>query len=152
MARWKNHTRKNTSIAMMYSTSQLSVLRLIAYDCPQARGVLSQVEDVNFLDFDCSSNLRSKPMEQEEASTSEWEITLYPNPTDDKLTIESNQILENTTTIEIYNSLGQQIKVITIKEDIQSISIDASSLIDGVYIMRLKNGANVKTKAFVVSK
>ncbi|BDS10714.1 hypothetical protein [Aureispira anguillae] len=59
---------------MMYSTSQLSVLRLIASDCPQeggtavhqARGMLSQVEDVNFLDFDCSSSIHSKPMEQKE--------------------------------------------------------------------------------------
>ncbi|WP_264791982.1 T9SS type A sorting domain-containing protein [Aureispira anguillae] len=146
-----------------YSNSQLSILRLIASDCPQeggkavhtARGMLSRIEDVNFLDFDCSSNLRSKPMEQSNENTNTidiWEVILYPNPTDDKLTVESNQILEGETTIEIYNSLGQQVQILTIEEDIQSINIDASSLLDGVYIMRLKNGNNSKTKAFVVSK
>ncbi|BDS10712.1 T9SS type A sorting domain-containing protein [Aureispira anguillae] len=155
MARWKNHTRKDTSIAMRSFTSQLSALRLIAYDCPQERGMLSQVEDVNFLDFDCSSNLRSKPMEGkdiEETISDRWEVVLYPNPTDDKLTIESDQMLENETTIEIYNSIGQQVQILTIKKDVQSINIDASSLMDGVYIMRLKNADNSKTKAFVVSK
>lgn len=148
---------------MTYTNSQLSALRLIASDCPQeggkavhtARGMLSRVEDVNFLDFDCSSNLRSKPMDGKdvkETVSDKWEVVLYPNPTDDKLTVESNQILEDVTIIEIYNALGQQVKLLTIKEDIQSINIDASTLMDGVYIMRLKNGDNTKTKAFVVSK
>jgi len=146
---------------LKYTNNQLTILRLIASDCPQeggyavhrARGMLSIVEDVGFLDFDCSSNLGSKPIGQEEkAIIEDLEIVLYPNPTDSELTVESNQVLEGHTTIEVYNSLGQQVQTIRIQERIQSIDIDASLLIDGVYIMRLKNGGNTKTKAFVVSK
>ncbi|BDS10715.1 hypothetical protein AsAng_0014240 [Aureispira anguillae] len=37
----------------------------------------------------------------------EWQVVLYPNPTDKELTIESNLLLEEIITIEIYSTIGQ---------------------------------------------
>lgn len=145
-----------------FNASELSLLRFIGSYCPQeggvavhqARGMLSMVEAVDLLDFDCTN--RNERFKQEEVSEGtdkmEWELILYPNPTSSIIRIQSNLILEDKTVIEIYNALGQKVKAISINEDIQSIKIDVGLLLDGVYIMHLKNEENTTTKAFIVAK
>jgi hypothetical protein len=127
----------------------------------QARGMLSMVEDVDLLNFDCiSNNGRSSITGEEDSNESEaaiddkerWDLILYPNPASSLITLESNLVLEKNTAIEIYNALGQSVKTITVNEAIQSIDIDVSLFLDGIYTLRLKNKENIITKSFVVVK
>jgi hypothetical protein len=145
-----------------FNTTQLNTLRLIANYCPQeggaavhqAQGLLSLVEDVDFLNFDCV-NEQTKTIEKEEEEESfeiDWTVQLFPNPTHNELTIKSSLLLEGNTTIEIFNALGQLVMPITKHKKLQMTIIDVSTLLDGVYTMRLKNGEESITKSFIVIK
>lgn len=153
-----------------FNASELVALRQIADHCPQeggaavhqARGMLSMVEDVNLLNFDCvSSGGRSNGEENSNTNKDNsivenemevWNLILYPNPTSSLITLESNLVLEKSTRIEIYNVLGQKVKAISVNEATQSIEIDISLFLDGIYTLRLKNKENIITKSFVVVK
>lgn len=72
---------------LSFSSRQLSTLRMIAAYCPQeggiavhqARGMLSMIENVDLLNFDCRSNFRSKSTKQDHATVNDkWEVILSP--------------------------------------------------------------------------
>jgi hypothetical protein len=73
------------------------------------------------------------------------DFAVYPNPTKEKLTITSKQIVKE---IIIYNPLGQQIKRIQV--NFKTGSINISNLQTGMYFLSLKglNGAQFSTKIF----
>lgn len=152
---------------LTFSSNERSILRRIAAHCPQegglavhqARGMLSMIEDVNLLNFNCpSENGRSNGGDEShkdgESSISDdttaWNLILYPNPARNTITLQSNRDLKENTKIEIYNALGQQVKVITTGQIIQTVDIDVSSFVNGVYTIHLKNGEETTTKPFVV--
>ncbi len=144
-----------------FNNTQLNTLRLIAAYCPaeggaavhQAQALLSMVENVDFLNFDCINEQAKIVNDNLSNNTLELLVVeLYPNPTEKDLTISSNQILMGSTTIEIYNTVGQQILVTDNFENFKSTTIDVNTLTDGVYIMRLKNGDQLITKPFIVIK
>ncbi|BDS14740.1 T9SS type A sorting domain-containing protein [Aureispira anguillae] len=155
---------------LKFSNSELISLRGIAAHCPQegglavhqARGMLSMVEDVDLLNFDCiSSNGRSiieeSPSEleakkEEQVYERRWDLILYPNPASNTITLESNLVLEEEIQIKIYNPLGQKVKEITINEDINRIDINVGSLLGGIYNIHLQSGAYKSTKSFIVVK
>ncbi|MBP6911880.1 MAG: T9SS type A sorting domain-containing protein [Candidatus Pacebacteria bacterium] len=65
-------------------------------------------------------------------------IKIYPNPATDKITVESNTVLDNDMRISIYNITGQKMPVdIQIVND-HTISIDVSKLPRGVYSVMSK--------------
>ena len=68
------------------------------------------------------------------------ETSVYPNPSKNNWNINSSL---NIQEIEIYNVLGK--KVISKKVNKKEISIDASQLSAGLYIAKIKSGANTKT-------
>lgn len=74
--------------------------------------------------------------------TSEVNFTIYPNPAEEKLMIESVQTIQE---ISIYNLLGQQVK--TFQINFKSGEINISDLNTGAYILNLKltDGAHVST-------
>ncbi|WP_392347053.1 CotH kinase family protein [uncultured Polaribacter sp.] len=78
-------------------------------------------------------------------NSNEIDFTVYPNPTKEKLTITSKQILEE---IIIYNPLGQQIK--TFQVNFKKGEINISALQKGMYFLSLKglNGVQFSTKIF----
>jgi hypothetical protein len=151
-----------------FSASELVSLRQIAAHCPQeggaavhqARGMLSMVEDVNLLNFNCVTNNSRSSIIQEGGSNDpeeiinaeEWDLILYPNPTNNTITLESNLSLEDKIQKVIYNALGQKVKEITINEAMNTIDINVSSLLDGIYNIRLQSGAYKITKSFVLIK
>ncbi|BDS14738.1 T9SS type A sorting domain-containing protein [Aureispira anguillae] len=152
---------------LTFSSNERSILRRIAAHCPQegglavhqARGMLSMIEDVILLNFNCpSKNGRSNegddPNNDSESSVSDntaaWNLIVYPNPARNTITLQSNRDLKANTQIEIYNALGQQVKVITTGQIIQTVDIDVSSFVNGVYTIHLKNGEETTTKPFVV--
>ncbi|MFK5981822.1 MAG: choice-of-anchor B family protein [Flavobacteriaceae bacterium] len=71
-------------------------------------------------------------------------FTLFPNPAHNRLTINSK--LEPITQIEIFNVLGQRVKSFTFTSSI-SESIDISSLMSGLYLVKINNNT---TKRLIV--
>ncbi|MEL7120237.1 MAG: T9SS type A sorting domain-containing protein, partial [Bacteroidota bacterium] len=73
---------------------------------------------------------------------SDSEIKLYPNPTSDMLRIDFGKNYTKLKRIEVFNAMGQSVKVITTIDD----EIDVSSLSSGLYFVRLEleNGIQIK--------
>ncbi len=72
------------------------------------------------------------------------EISLYPNPTKDNLTIETNSITEQR--IEILNLIGQTVYTIYINK---KATINTSAFANGVYILKLSSDKETVVRKFV---
>jgi len=82
-------------------------------------------------------------------STSNNEISLYPNPAKRNITLVFNGIANQKYTVIVYNSIGKEITEIcgvTFGEK-QNVNIDISSYKSGIYIVNLisESGENVRT-------
>jgi len=62
-------------------------------------------------------------------------IQLYPNPVTDILRLEYSGVLQGKVAVEIIDLSGRKVRTITL--DTQVTSIDMSSLINGVYILKI---------------
>ena len=72
-------------------------------------------------------------------------LSLYPNPVSgDKIYITSTKNLEKE--IEIYNVLGKAIK----KTKLRGKELDISSLVAGIYIVKIKEQNEIATRKLVV--
>lgn len=77
-----------------------------------------------------------------------YDISLFPNPTTGNLYFSTNQDLTENSTIEVINYLGQLI--IPKRPILDSNMIDISSLVSGIYFLRLrKNGILCGSSKFV---
>ncbi|GDX51611.1 hypothetical protein LBMAG27_06580 [Bacteroidota bacterium] len=65
------------------------------------------------------------------------DIKLFPNPAENKLMIAATSQLMPTS-IEVFNVLGGQVYSSVFKEGDNLFSVDISSLMDGVYFLRMK--------------
>ena len=71
-------------------------------------------------------------------------ITLYPNPTNNEISISSESFINS---IEIYNSLGQKVYTETINS--KEKTIDISSLPSGVYVLGAKTDDGIMRKKII---
>ena len=78
-------------------------------------------------------------------SFSNNEFSIAPNPSENIFNINFGNVLKNTTTIEVYNMLGQTVFKDTIN-DTNTYSFDASNLPTATYILKLSNENEVMTK------
>jgi len=142
-----------------FTASQITELQFIAAYCPQeggaavhqARGMLSMIQDVNLLDFNCNKGARLRK-DNSNLEETKWKIQLYPNPTSKLINIQSNILFTTKTKIEIYNSLGQLVQNHHIDKETLLTSIDIDELASGVYFVRIKNGEQEETQPFIISK
>jgi hypothetical protein len=74
-------------------------------------------------------------------------ISIYPNPVEDKLSIEINQI-SNNQTIQILNSQGQ---VLYTNDRFKDNNIDTKNLSNGLYFLRYSDTKSFALKKFMVS-
>lgn len=71
---------------------------------------------------------------------------IYPNPTDDVMTISG----ENINAVSIYNSIGALVETIAVKDN--ETKINTSNYNNGIYIINIiSNDGIITTKKFVVS-
>lgn len=76
-------------------------------------------------------------------------LTIYPNPTSG--TININRVTaENTATVYVYNSMGQQVYSNEIKKGNHKQTIDLSSQSAGLYFISVKNGGNNLTQSVML--
>lgn len=73
-------------------------------------------------------------------------IKVYPNPADDLLTVELTD--DRPVTMNIYNAIGQELPI-TVSQKNNTCKLDIEKLPSGVYLLRVKDGDEVKTATFV---
>ncbi|MBF8149958.1 T9SS type A sorting domain-containing protein [Winogradskyella sp. F6397] len=71
-------------------------------------------------------------------------IQLYPNPTNNKLVIASNKIIDRLAVIDINGRTLNEIELSNLE-----YSLDVSSLIKGVYFLEIQSGDTKMTKKFI---
>jgi hypothetical protein len=69
---------------------------------------------------------------------------MYPNPATTNFTIEA---LENVENVSVYNVLGQE--VISTTANSKIVTVDVSSLQNGIYVVRTSINGNVSATRFV---
>ncbi|MEC3907392.1 spondin domain-containing protein [Tamlana sp. 2201CG12-4] len=123
------------------------------------QGVISSLSNMSPFDGTNSSmshrigtvtfNYESSTLSNEDTEPLE-KVTLFPNPAQDNVTIANIQNLQ-LNSIEIYNILGEMVKVIQVEAGINSINIDLKTLNKGIYLFQLKhfNGIS-KTQKLVI--
>ena len=72
-------------------------------------------------------------------------VMIYPNPVRDNLKIDN---LEENIIIDIYSIAGQ--KVHTVSSAMGSTEIDMSKLSNGIYIVKMQSGKNIRTEKIQV--
>jgi hypothetical protein len=75
------------------------------------------------------------------------EVSVFPNPTFDKVTISS---LGKITAIEIYNMLGEKVYAINNFKQQTSNGIDFSDFQKGIYFLKIYSGQKIQTKKIVL--
>ena len=86
------------------------------------------------------------PLSLQSSSIENKYFSIYPNPVTGKNFLNLNTLSEPQQ-IQIYNSIGQQIKQMVVS---QSVNIDISDLTNGTYFIRLKN--NLGTIKFIMQR
>lgn len=76
-----------------------------------------------------------------------WNV--YPNPSTDKITIESLDTNAEMKSLEMYDITGKLIKSINYETISQSQSIDIADLQSGVYVLNIHTDKNRITKKFI---
>jgi len=70
-------------------------------------------------------------------------FSIYPNPTKNQLIISFNEVIDNSYTISVKNSLGQVVNKFRPNE--QRVNLDLSTLDKGVYFINIANFEGSKT-------
>ena len=71
-------------------------------------------------------------------------FTLYPNPVKDKLTVESEQMIDH---YEVYSILGEKVSSREVNATVFEINVN--ELPQGVYFIRLHSDGMIQTKRFI---
>jgi len=74
---------------------------------------------------------------------------MYPNPVTDLLTIETNMSERGTGTIEIISLDGRTLQTLRANFENGTNQVNVSSLAQGAYICRIRNGNQVSSLQFV---
>ena len=82
------------------------------------------------------------------ASGNDSRITLRPNPTRDRLTVERPDA--GPATLEVFNAKGQ--KVLSMTTEQQSVTLDISALPSGSYLLRVTTAEGSSVRTFVVGR
>ena len=80
----------------------------------------------------------------------ELDVALFPNPTQDEVSIQFKQVIQEDIEIVLYNQFGQQL--LRKLNDQQSLRLDVSALVSGVYFVTLKQGEKLLSKKLIISK
>ncbi len=79
-----------------------------------------------------------------------FEVQLYPNPTQQQLTVESTAMLSKSYRVQVYNALGQVVLVPNKQIAPNSLSLEVGQLPAGMYVLQLRDGEERATLTFVV--
>jgi hypothetical protein len=75
--------------------------------------------------------------------------TIYPNPFENQVHIVLNNSVENSTLIDVYNAMGEMVKVERVQSTHETI-LNFSGYNAGIYMIRVS--ANGETKSYKLVK
>ncbi|MFN0216286.1 MAG: T9SS type A sorting domain-containing protein [Saprospiraceae bacterium] len=140
-----------------FSEIQISSLEGIAELCPlsdgeavlRARAMLQLVQGT-LVDYDdisiCGIEERSEMNNQDVMS-----VRIYPNPTNNSVTIEYSGIGSSNNQFLLFNTLGQVVKNITLPDGQGSLQLPLRELSEGVYWYVIPGASNTSGK-FLISR
>ena len=79
------------------------------------------------------------------------QIRIYPNPASDKVYINFTHPLNEPLNLELYDLAGKQLEQATrsLSKGIQSMSLNLDGLASGLYMLKLSNQSELKTKKLI---
>lgn len=77
------------------------------------------------------------------------ELTIYPNPASDQLTIELPDFLPKSSIVSIKNVIGQTLQQISISVNEKKLELDVSGLSQGIYFIQLQTKDGIVSKKFI---
>ncbi|TAL71064.1 MAG: T9SS type A sorting domain-containing protein [Bacteroidetes bacterium] len=83
-----------------------------------------------------------------------YNIQISPNPCDDIATLTYSNLKEETVSISLFNSFGNELALLSEKTNLSQgnhkLEINTSNLLSGMYFMRISTGGNYQVVKFVV--
>lgn len=79
-------------------------------------------------------------------------LTVYPNPANDLLMIQSKVAGKTNRTVELIDALGRIVKTETLFQGSTMCYFDLQTIYEGIYFVRITDGTKVETTKVVVSK
>jgi hypothetical protein len=135
------------------SLGELTTLRTLANDCPdwdgngvyQARALLSLFDLPSTVYSNvCESHEEHKPVKNNTSNPSlESDFNLYPNPNNGGFTLSYQLQQGQSGTFTIYDMLGKEIATYTLNANAETMSIDETTLNNGVYLYNIVVNNNV---------
>lgn len=92
-------------------------------------------------------------VQEEEKSATALEMSIYPNPASDHLSISVNALIEGTYTLTMYDILGQELisKNYDFNKGINQISLAVNSMRNGYYFVKIQNQNNSLSKKIIIN-
>ncbi len=89
-----------------------------------------------------------------ELSPVKQSLNLYPNPAKENLSVEFSSSTSGKIKINVLNLIGQHVlsMVNNSEEGMNTVNVNTSQLIDGIYILEMENNGEVTRQRFSVSK
>ncbi|MBW7846086.1 MAG: T9SS type A sorting domain-containing protein, partial [Bacteroidia bacterium] len=78
------------------------------------------------------------------------ELTIYPNPSNGKFTIQSKEVLNGATEISLYNILGAKVYSTSTEIKGTSIDINTQGLKAGIYLVQINNNGTIHTERITI--
>lgn len=79
-------------------------------------------------------------------------ITMFPNPTNSKVTINVQSVVTQQLTVSVFNMLGEQVIEPTVyKAGTNNITLDVAGVANGVYLVKIQSTAGTAIKQLTVS-
>ena len=132
----------NTALQLLYLGDMPTLYKVCVWEMPFPPGgvrvYIAGSPNVQF-NTDCVVNI---PNAYKENNT----INIYPNPSDDLINIEIENI--NNVTIEIYNVSGNLIFSKTLNSKVEKIDISGLSM--GMYFVKVRQENNIKVEKLIV--
>ncbi|MFN0188257.1 MAG: T9SS type A sorting domain-containing protein [Bacteroidia bacterium] len=79
----------------------------------------------------------------------ESDISLFPNPFENQITINSSQLVKGETTFTINTISGQEVFNRFVKNYTGTIQLNIGELNTGIYFLKISNGSNLITKKII---
>lgn len=74
---------------------------------------------------------------------------VYPNPSSDKINIESLDVTAEMKSIDVYDITGKRLKSISYETFSQTKSVDIADFQSGVYVLNIQTAKSIITKKFI---
>ncbi len=133
------------------STDLMNIALQLPYPGGDGVYVARAMLGIDAEDYGVSYRIK-KPENGTSTSLSVPNIIIYPNPTQEKITIEFKEDIEiNNAKIEVYNNIGGKIKDINLNGDSNIEIVSLSGLRNGIYFIKISNN-NIYIDSFKLIK